>query len=60
MKKLFTSLALGLVVMLAGDTPAQPLDKTEEAAAKKLFDAQAIGLRHFLRTGSPSKDVTIR
>jgi hypothetical protein len=44
MNRFVTSLALGLAVVLAGETPAQSLDKKEEAAAKKLFDAQAIGV----------------
>lgn len=43
MKKSFTGLVLGLAV-LAGDAPAQPLDPAEQAAAKKLFDSQAIGV----------------
>ncbi len=42
MKRFFHCLAL--VVVLAGETPAQPLDKAGEAAAKKLFDGQAIGI----------------
>ncbi|MFM8272024.1 MAG: DUF1080 domain-containing protein [Gemmata sp.] len=43
MNRLLTGLALGLVAALAADAPAQPPDKMAEAAAKKLFDAQAIG-----------------
>jgi len=56
MKKLFTSLALGLVVVLAGETPAQTLDKAGEAAAKKLFDAQTIGVELKLQGEYVGKD----
>lgn len=44
MKVLLPSLALCLVMVLPGETQAQALDKAAEAAAKKLFDAQAIGV----------------
>jgi hypothetical protein len=37
-------LTLCLAIMLAGEAHAQTPDKTEEAAAKKLFDAKAIGV----------------
>ena len=56
MKKLFTSLALGLVVVLAGETPAQTLDKAGEAAANKLFDAQTIGVELKLQGEYVGKD----
>lgn len=56
MKKLFSSLALWLVVLLAGGTPAQTLDKGGEAAAKKLFDAQAIGVEARLQGEYVGKD----
>lgn len=54
MKKSF--LGLALVVMLAGETPAQPLDKAEEAAAKKLFDPQTVGIEAKLQGEYFGKD----
>jgi len=56
MTKLLTTLALGLVAGLAAEAPAQPLDKTAEAAAKKLFDAQAIGVELKLQGEYVGKD----
>jgi hypothetical protein len=56
MNKLLTGLALGLVVGLAADAPAQPADKTAEAAAKKLFDAEAIGAELKLQGEYVGKD----
>ena len=44
MKSFLKCLSLWLVVGLAGRTSAQSLDKTAEAAAKKLFDRKAIGV----------------
>ena len=56
MNKLLTSLALGLFAGLAAKAPAQPLDKTAEAAAKKLFDAQTIGVELKLQGEYVGKD----
>ncbi|MFO0803178.1 MAG: DUF1080 domain-containing protein [Gemmataceae bacterium] len=43
MKKSFTGWVLGLA-LLAADSTAQPPGQAEQAAAKKLFDRQAIGI----------------
>jgi hypothetical protein len=56
MKTLLTGLALGLVAVLAAEAPAQPLDKAGEAAAKKLFDAQTIGVELKLQGEYVGKD----
>jgi hypothetical protein len=56
MKMLLTGLALGLVAVLAAEAPAQPLDKAGEAAAKKLFDPQAIGVELKLQGEYVGKD----
>ena len=44
MKKLVTSLSLCLVIAWPAVAPAQTLDPATEAATKKLFDGQAIGV----------------
>jgi hypothetical protein len=56
MNKFLISLALGLVAGLAAEAPAQPLDKAGEAAAKKLFDAQTIGVELKLQGEYVGKD----
>ncbi|QDU24982.1 hypothetical protein ETAA8_00430 [Anatilimnocola aggregata] len=44
MRSLFTGLMLCLLVVMPGESLAQTLDKAAEAAAKKLFDRQSIGI----------------
>ena len=44
MRSLFTGLMLCLLVVMPGEALAQTLDKAAEAAAKKLFDRQSIGI----------------
>jgi len=56
MKTSLASLALGLVAALAGEIRAQPLSKADEAAAKKLFDVQAIGVELKLQGEYHGKD----
>ena len=56
MRNVVTSLALCLVVVWPGESPAQTLDKDAEAAAKKLFDAQSIGVELKLQGEYVGKD----
>lgn len=56
MTRFLTSLALGLVAGLAAEAPAQTPDKAAETAAKKLFDAGAIGVELKLQGEYVGKD----
>lgn len=57
MRELFSIWMLGLVaVLLPGETQAQTLDPAAEAATKKLFDEQAIGVELKLQGEYVSKD----
>ncbi len=56
MKKLFTGLTLCLGVVLSSQSQAQTLDKATEAAAKKLFDTQTIGVELTLQGEYVGKD----
>jgi hypothetical protein len=56
MTKLLISLALGLALGLAGGARAQTPDKTAEAAARKLFDAELIGVELKLQGEYVGKD----
>lgn len=56
MRNVVTSLALCLVVVWPGESPAQTLNKDAEAAAKKLFDAQSIGVELKLQGEYVGKD----
>jgi hypothetical protein len=56
MRNLIASLALYLVIAWPGVTPAQTLDPATEAATKKLFDAQSIGIELMLQGEYVGKD----
>jgi hypothetical protein len=56
MTKLVTSLALCLVIAGAAMAPAQTLDSATEAATRKLFDVQAIGVELKLQGEYVGKD----
>lgn len=56
MRNVVTSLALCLVVVWPGESPAQTLDKDAEAATKKLFDAPSIGVELKLQGEYVGKD----
>jgi hypothetical protein len=56
MKMSRAGFALSLLMALAGEAPSQPLNKADGAAAKKLFDAKAIGAEVGLQGEYVGKD----
>ena len=56
MRNVFTSFALCLVISWSGESTAQTLDQATEAATKKLFDAQLIGVELTLQGEYVGKD----